>query len=87
MRYIEDRPTAAVLSGDPDAERHVRLSWTLTLEAYPPLSASYASRPPVVAHTAPARLLPEPLAKHNSVRMVTAPNVAPHAAAAPQPQS
>ena len=36
VRYIEDRATAAVLSGDPETERHVRLTWTLTLEAPSP---------------------------------------------------
>ena len=36
VRYIEDRATAAVLSGNPDSERHVRLTWTLALEAPPP---------------------------------------------------
>jgi hypothetical protein len=43
---------------------HCQRSPRAESRAYPPLSASYASRPPVVAHTAPARLLPEPLAKH-----------------------
>ena len=36
VRYIEDRATAAVLSGDPETERHVRLTWTLALEAPSP---------------------------------------------------
>jgi hypothetical protein len=33
VRYIEDRATAAVPSGNADSERPVRLSWTLALEA------------------------------------------------------
>ena len=36
VRYIEDRATAAVLSGNPEIERHVRLTWTLALEAPSP---------------------------------------------------
>jgi predicted lipid-binding transport protein (Tim44 family) len=57
VRYTEDRATAAVLSGDPDTERHVRLTWTLALEGPQPWPWRLAS----VATAAPARLLSKAL--------------------------
>jgi predicted lipid-binding transport protein (Tim44 family) len=55
VRYIEDRATAAVLSGNPDSERHVRLTWTLALEAPPPWPWRLATVATSTQNGSPAR--------------------------------
>jgi predicted lipid-binding transport protein (Tim44 family) len=55
VRYIEDRATAAVLFGDPDTERHVRLTWILALEAPPPWPWRLATVATSAQNRSPAR--------------------------------
>jgi hypothetical protein len=55
VRYIEDRATAAILSGDPDTERPVRLNWTLALEAPPPWPCRLATVTTSTQNGSPAR--------------------------------
>jgi hypothetical protein len=55
VRYIEDRATAKVLSGNPDSERHVRLTWTLALEAPPPWPWRLATVATSTPNGSPAR--------------------------------